>query len=263
MTWPEIVKNVFLLGIGGAGALTINYFKKRLAVLRWHAGHTLIAQAAPDAVFGDLKITFNGVDCASIYRTTIRIRNDSGKDLQNFEVSMRFRQGDIVVFENVWVEGTAWALAWADGFMQRVQATQAVRDNPEIGTLAERQLAFDLNRHRDYKVRALNRAATIAADFLVHTEQGQPYVEVMSDSAGIKVLPKPYIKPLRNEYWGIPAVQAAWTGIVLNIFLIAVLYQYVSEKGLMVAVAVVTTTLSLFMGVLAILTAKGVVGLFR
>jgi hypothetical protein len=263
ITWADIVAGAILLAIGGGATFVFSAIKNRLAILKWQASHNLIAQAAPDSVFGDLKITFNKVECANIYRTTIRITNGSGKDLKDFEISIRFKEGDAVVYENVWVEGSAWALAWADNFKARVEATQPVRDNPDSATPAERQIAFGLNRHRDYHVRALNRSGMVSADFLVHTEQGQPFVEVMSESAGIKVVPKPYAPPLKSEYWGIPAVHGARLGLILNIALIAILYQYVTDRWVIVTIAVLTTALCLFIGVFAIRLFRGLLGLFR
>lgn len=263
ITATEIFKWTIFFVAGMALNQLLQTVRGRMSTLRWQVNHFPLAISGDSPDIGKLEISFNGQPCRSLHSTIVTIKNDSGRDLKDIEIGFRFVEGNIIYYQKAYVEGTSWALEVTDGFRARLERVEHVTGKEDDGAVdAERALAIDLLRHRDYQVPALNRGGVITATFLMHTEGNLPFVEVLSPSSGIRVVQKPVIAPLRNEFFGIAVVDGLKLGVPVNIGLLTILYQYIQMPWLIV-IAVLTTHLSALIGIYLIRIYKGIVSLVR
>src|SRR5438270_9168810 len=79
-----------LAGASGVGGALLSFLSQKFLAKRglftYSVFHSRIGVSADDAVFGSVKVTWNGNAVANLYSSTVDLRNESLKDFDNVVV---------------------------------------------------------------------------------------------------------------------------------------------------------------------------------
>lgn len=256
----EIGRWAFFGGVGAVLTLIIQKMRSRLSIIKWqHTWYAIANKDWSDPAAGKLKVTLNGHPVGYLWQSDVVISNESGRDLENFEIVMRFGAGQgpeqVVVHHSAKIVTQVYFLELSDryrGIVEQAQELTAKDERTEEETAYIAQTAAA----RGIAVPVLNRDQRIEAKFVISTIGEYPFVTVTSPSIGLKVLPKPHIPLVRNERWEIPFPQAAYLGAFLNLFVVSGAYYAFGPSWLMVVFILLSTSFATYYGF-------GVIALFR
>ena len=249
MTFEMILDNqVFLALISGVSGVLITLVTQRLlgkrGLFTYFVWHNRVGVSAHDAIFGTVRVTWNGNVVANLYSSTIELRNESLADYESVVVCV-FTSNTVLLTDRTDLVGTTRVLKWTREFSDRL-AVQAG------GQPTESQL--DLHgKQREYLVPTMNRGQVVRLTFLnAASTENPPSIWLDVVHKGVKVK----FRVAHDEFWGTPRPAAALVGIALGLpFLVAVVA--------LVDVVWVAASLCLVYGILVLLPGALCIKLWR
>ena len=230
---------VSVLALVGGGILggLLTHLRRRLRTLEYTVTHDRVALSADDAVFGAVRVSWQGHEVTNLYSSTVIIQNPTQNDYQN----MKFKTytGDtILLTQFTQVPGTSYILGFSPEFeaLIRVPAGQAPTE-------------FQLNTYqhnREYVIPVLNRGQTAVVRFLTTVPGGQsgPAVWVDMLHPGLRIQFRPNIPHVH----GVPVKTAVLVGLAASLVVLILCGIYVSNVWLAATVTLVVGIIAQLVG---------------
>ena len=195
--------------------LTQRILGKR-GLLTYFVRHSRVGVSADDAIFGTVRVTWNGNMIANLYSSTLELRNESLKDYDNVVVRV-FTSDTVLLTERTEVLGTPRILEWSADFSQRLAMQPGAQP-----TAAQHDL---YGRQREYLIPTLNRGQVVRLTFLnAASSDRQPSVWLDILHKGVKVK----FRVAHEEFLGTPRPAAALVGAALGVPFLAVVIALVN-----------------------------------
>lgn len=240
ITQPEIMWSSIFGIVGYVISVVVQRLRNSMSVLRWNATFFNVANSkwsTPDV--GPLVIELAGVSVTNLWQSNVEVTNESGRDLDSFEIEFNLNDLQIIVHDKVAIDGQPLVFKSTARAMDIAEKAATIHAKDEKSD-AEQNFVNNASAFRGYIVPGLNRNQKIIGTFLINTSgEERPHVSVSSPSSGIDVQVKPYIAPIRNEIWGIPVLKGAKVGVPISIGVIIGLYYLYGSPGWLLVVSVV------------------------
>lgn len=206
-----IATGSFIAGIFGTW-ITHQILNKR-AIFSYNVNHNRVGVSTDDAIFGSVRVTFNGSEVPNLYLSTIEIRNESSNDYEN--VNIRAYSNDTkLLSEQTQIDETSYILEWSESYKKDLQ----IEKDQEVS-----QAQKDLyNRQREFVVPAINRGQIIKLTFLNSAMgNGSPSIWIDIQKKGIKLAFRQPLNMIHGESQPHSAIIGMIGGCLLAVILIA------------------------------------------
>ncbi len=203
-------------GLGGVIlTLLTQYILNKRGLFTYSVRHERVSVSADDAVFGSVRVTWNGNPVGNLYLSTVELINYSMKDYENVVVRA-YTSDTILLTERTDVVGTTQIAKWTDEFSRQlavVPGQQPTDAQLELHGVRREYLLPIVNRGQMVRLQFLNAAKT----------QAGPTIWLEALHKGVKVK----FRPARNEILGVPQPTAVWVGMTLGLFFLGFVIKFV------------------------------------
>lgn len=214
MTLPDIQQlfdNKFLIsGISILGGALIGNFiavyRSRIKVLEYTVTHDRIGLSADDAIFGNVRVTWQGHEVTNLYSSVVTVLNGTTVDYTNLKLKV-YTGSTLLLTERTEISGTTHILKWAPEYAALLQI-------PAGRVPTDQQL--NTHRHsREYLVPVLNRGQRAVMHFLttVPSQNEKPgiWVDLLHPGAQIE------FRLLTQQIHGVPVRLALPLGLLASL----------------------------------------------
>lgn len=214
-----------------AGALFGNFvavYRNRIKVLEYTVTHDRVGLSANDAIFGTIRVTWQGSDVTNLYTTVVTIQNTTSSDYTSLRVKV-YTGNTLLLTERTEIAGTTYSLRFTEDYLRSINV-------PSSATPTEDQ--FHLVRHqREYVIPVLNRGQRVILHYLtsVPTSNEGPsvWVDLLHPSAQI------VFRPLVQQIHGVPVRLALPLGLFVCLAIFVAISTFISEPWAAAAIAMV------------------------
>ena len=214
-----------------AGALLGNFvavYRSRIKVLEYTVTHDRIGLSADDAIFGNVRVTWQGHDLTNLYISVVTVGNDTSVDYTNLKLKV-YTGSTLLLTERTEISGTTHILRWTPEYTTLLQI-------PAGGTPTNQQ--FDAYRHsREYLVPVLNRGQRAIMRFLTTVpNQNEPpgiWVDLLHPGAQVE------FRQLTQQIHGVPVRLALPLGLFASLAVLIAVSFLVTEVWAAAIVAMV------------------------
>lgn len=166
------------IGTYVAGVISSHLWEKfihRLTILRFTVSSVPIGISAENPAFGKVEIKHNNQSVNNLYFTTVRILNETSRDISNIEIEIGCdSQGVILVSQAMNLTSTKY-IYFTDKYSKML--TDSKPDD-----------SLSVLRFRDYSIPVLNRGHIIEVSMLIDSVvRTQPVITVGCDHLGVKM----------------------------------------------------------------------------
>lgn len=215
-------------GVGGAllMLLTQQILNKR-GLFTYFVHHFRVGVSADDAVFGSVRVTWNGNAVANLYSSTVELMNESMKDFEKVVVRA-FTNDTILLTERTEIVGTTHIVNWSDEFKKELEVAPGQ-------TPSDAQVDIH-SRRRDYLVPVLNRGQVVRFHFLnaARTDK-QPSIWLDVLHKGVKLK----FQVPQNLILGVAQPRAALVGAILGFILVGIIIASINAVWIAALVSLV------------------------
>ncbi len=210
---------VFIAVASAIGSIIVTLLTQqvlnRRGRFRYFVSHYQVGLSADDAIFGSVRVTWNGNMVANLFSSTAELVNESMRDYANIAVRV-FTTDTVLLTERTEIVGTTHALRWTDAFSQRLHVP--------LGQEATQEQLQLYGGQRDYFIPTMNRGQIVRFTFLNAARFDRPptiWLDVLHP--GVKL----EFRVAHNQIFGVPQPAAALVGCLLGIVILAVILAYV------------------------------------
>jgi hypothetical protein len=223
-----------------AGALLMHLWKKfinRISVLRYSVFYQHIAISSNLPGIGSIEVLHNSIPVKSLYFSTVKIINDTNRDLSNIEFNLTCDPNSIIITSQGMNKSSGKNVDFTDRYSKLLS-----NDKEEN---VKNILSF-----RDYLVPVINRGDTIEFTLLIVNELANfPFVTVSCDCIGVKI--KFQAEP-RQKLFGESTPLSAIIGIIITTIVCYLLIYFNLSPTLGVWLAFLLGLTTTFFGLLVI-----------
>jgi hypothetical protein len=211
-----LLENKYFIGIGsalGSVLLTIltQHVLNRRIRLRYFVLHNRVGVSTDDAIFGSVKVTWNGNVIANLFLSTVELVNESMRDYENIVVRA-FTDDTVLLTERTEIVGTTHFLKRTDEFSRELRVEPGQQP-----TQAQTDLYC---RQRNFLIPTMNRGQAVRFTFLNAAKtQNQPSIWLDVLHKGIKL----EFGVAHNQILGVAQPTAALVGSVIGLFIIGLI----------------------------------------
>ena len=227
-----VLDNKYVVAISAAlvsiiGTLITQHVLNRRARFRYSVIHGRLGVSANDAIFGIIRVTWNGNAVANLYSSTIDLVNESMRDFENVVVRV-FTNDTILLTQRTEIVGTTRILEWTPEYAEKLRVPDGQQPN---------QQQFDLyNRQREFLVPTMNRGQVVRLTFLNAAKtQEQPTLWLDVLHKGVKL----EFGVAQNQILGVSQPMAALVGSIEGLIVVAGIVVFVPCVWLAASVAFV------------------------
>jgi len=203
----DLLDSRWILGVvcAAAGAFLGNFvaaYRSRIRFIEYTVNHQPLGLSAEDAVFGSVRVTWQGNEVTNLFLSTVTIHNTTFVDYTNL-VFRIFTGTTLLLTEHSEVADSSFMPMATEEFVRLI--------TPPAGT-APTEAQFNLVRHRrEYAVPVLNRGQRIIFTYLttVPTVGEAPLVWVDMLHPGAQIM----FRPAVGEIHGVPVRLALPLGL--------------------------------------------------
>lgn len=228
-------------GVGGVIlTLLTQYILNKRGLFTYSVRHDRVSVSADDAIFGSVRVTWNGNPVGNLYLSTVELINYSMKDYENVVVRA-YSSDTILLTERTDIVGTTQIAKWTDEFSEQLAVIPGQQPtDPQIKLHGMR---------REYLLPLVNRGQVVRFHFLnaAKTQDG-PTIWLEALHKGVKVR----FRPARNEILGVSQPTAVWVGMALGLAFLVALIKFVHILWLAAFCAFVYGLFAQIPGVLAV-----------
>ncbi len=217
MTLPDIqqlldskllVSGISLL----AGALLGNFiaaYRSRIKILEYTVTHDRIGLSADDAIFGNVRVTWQGHEVTNLYSSVVTVLNGTTVDYTNLKLKV-YTGSTLLLTERTEISGTTHILHWTPEYAALLQI-------PADGVPTDQQ--FNTHRHsREYHIPVLNRGQRAVMHFLTtvpnRNEKPAIWADLLHPGAQIQ------FRLLTQQIHGVPVRLALPLGLLASLFVL-------------------------------------------
>lgn len=226
MTLPDIQQlldsKILLSGISIlVGALLGNFisvYRGRIKVLEYTVTHDRIGLSADDAIFGNVRVTWQGHNLTNLYSSVVTVVNGTSVDYTNLKLKV-YTGNTLLLTERTEISGTTHVLHWTPEYAATLQI-------PAGGAPTDQQ--FNTYRHsREYHVPVLNRGQRAVMHILTtipnQNESPLIWVDLLHPGAQIQ------FRLLTQQIHGVPVKLALPLGLLASIAVLIAVSFLLSE----------------------------------
>lgn len=222
MNIVDILQNEFapLIGGGLAGVITA-WFTQRVLSKRgtftYVVNHNRVGMSTDDAIFGNVKVTWNDTPIANLYLSTVELKNESMNDYENVVVKA-YTNNTNLLSEQTQIIDTPNILEHSDKYKELLNIKDGESPTDE---------QFDIyNRQREYLIPIMNRGQAIKLTYLNAAKTTEiPSIWLSVIQKGVKLR----FKPPQNEILGVPQPRAAFAGLIIGLIIVCMLVAIVDN----------------------------------
>lgn len=202
----------FLAVLSALGGVLLTVFTQQLlnrrGRFRYSVLHNRVGISTDDAIFGSVKVTWNGNFVPNLFLSTVELTNESMRDFENVVIKV-FSNDTLLLSEATEIVGTTHILKWTDEFAAQTQVMPGQQPT---------QKQFELYYgQRSYLLPVANRGQLIRLSFLnAPKTNNQPSIWLDVLHRGVKL----EYGIRHNQTLGIPQPTAGWIGLIIGIFLV-------------------------------------------
>ncbi|MGA2138598.1 MAG: hypothetical protein ABSH14_07025 [Verrucomicrobiia bacterium] len=208
-------------GVGGVALtlITQQVLNKR-GLFTYFVRHSLVGASGDDAVFGSVRVTWNGNAVTNLYSSTAELINQSLKDYENIVVRA-YTSDTVFLTDRTEIVGTTHIAKWTDEFLKQLEVAPGTKPSP-------RQI--ELHSHqRDYLLPTMNRGQSVRFHFLNAAQtQNRPSIWLDVLHKGVRLR----FRVPQNEIMGVPQPRAALWGCVLGLLLFGLIIAFIQSVWL-------------------------------
>jgi hypothetical protein len=202
--------------------------------------HDRVSVSADDAVFGSVRVTWNGNPVGNLFLSTVELINYSMKDYERV-VIRAFTSDTILLTERTDILGTTQVARWTEEFSRQLGVVAGQQP-----TAAQVELH---GRRREYLLPIVNRGQIVRLHFLNAAKtQAVPTIWLEALHKGVKV----EFRPARNEILGVPQSTAIWVGMALGLVFLGIIIKFIHILALAAFFAFVYGPFAQIPGVVAV-----------
>jgi hypothetical protein len=215
-----ILNNRYVLGVAAAAGgvlltLLTQYILNKRGLFTYSVRHDRIGVSADDAVFGSVRVTWNGNPVRNLYSSTVELINYSMKDYENVIVRA-FTNDTVLLTERTEIVDTTQIANWTAEFSASL--TVAPGQQPT-------QAQIDLHGiRREYLLPIMNRGQLVRFHFLNAAKtQAGPSIWLDVLHKGVKTK----FRPARPEILGVALTTSIWIGMAIGLVFLIVLIKFI------------------------------------
>lgn len=240
-----LLSNPWALAVGSAflGAFLTIAVQRALGkrgLFTYNVWHDRVGISAEDAVFGSVKVTWNGNEVARLFTSTIELRNESLNDYEDVVVRV-FSSDTFLLTERVEIVGSTHAPVWTSDFA----GTVAVPSGQQA-TQAQLDLVYG---QRDYRVPTMNRGQVVRFTYLnaaKGTDTPSLWLDILHKGVKVK------FRVVPQQFLGVPQHIAVLIGALLGIIVLALVVRYIETLWLAALISMLYGLLVLLPGALLV-----------
>lgn len=195
-----------------AGALLGNFiavYRGRIKILEYTVTHDRIGLSADDAIFGNVRVTWQGHEVTNLYSSVVTVMNGTTVDYTNLKVKI-YTGTTLLLTERTEIAGTTHILRWTPEFAAQLQV-------PADGVPTDQQ--FNTHRHsREYLIPVLNRGQRAVMHFLTtvpnQNEGPAIWAELLHPGAQLE------FRLLTQQIHGVPVRLALPLGLLTSLIVL-------------------------------------------
>ncbi|MYF98474.1 hypothetical protein F4212_04970 [Candidatus Poribacteria bacterium] len=249
--------------------LLVILVRNRRALLTYHVRHDRIGVSTYDNIHGEVLVTVGDSPVQNLYMSNVWLVNRSMRDVENLEVKVWTGNEQMqLMTEKTHIEGTVEFLKHTAEYedmkkslqnsIEEIERARAAGDDVTAAQIHQTQAAnWEMwSNQRWYEVPVLARGQTIRFTYMTNIlSDVDPVIFISCQKAGIRVKYKQPYQPIWH-LWGVPLVEASFTGTVIGILVWLVVINSISILWL-------AALLCLFVGLLAGIPGAAGVRLYR
>lgn len=191
-------------GIGALLTLVIQRIVNKRGLFTFVVRHNKVGESTDDAIFGTVRVTWNGNVINHLYLSTAELTNESLKDFDNVVVKV-FTNDAHLLTERPELVGTTRIPQWTEQFANTLHVGSGETPTQEQTRLFHKQ--------REYLLPTMNRGQVVRVAYLnAALTEHQPSLWVDIVHKGVKLR----LRAPHNVFMGVPQPQAALVGSALG-----------------------------------------------
>lgn len=201
--------------VGSLLTIAVHILLKKRGRFSYFTTHNRIGLSGDDAVFGSVRVTWQGTELPNLYASTITLTNQSLNDYENVKVRV-YTNDTRLLNERTELVGTTQIIDWDPEFRDTLQ-----RDDQ--AQFSDEQLA-NYRRNRVYLIPTFNRGQRATFTYLNSAEDSNqiPTVWLDINHPGVKLK---FSIPQRMIL-GVPQPAAAFTGLIFGLVVLYCILSY-------------------------------------
>lgn len=184
--------------------LTQRVLNKR-GLFTYFVRHDRVGLSTDDAVFGTVRVTWNGNPVTNLYLSTVELQNKSLNDYEDVVVRVFANDTDLLT-ERSQIVGTTHILEWTEEFSNKL-----VVKNGEQATQPQLSL---YRSQRDYRIPTMNRGQVVRLAFLNAASAGKEpslWLDILHKGVRLK------FQVAQRIFMGVPMPAASLIGSALGV----------------------------------------------
>ena len=220
-----LISGISILG----GALLGNFiavYRSRVKVLEYTVTHDRLGLSTDDAIFGNVRVTWQGHDLTNLYSSVVTLSNGTSVDYTSLKLKV-YTGNTLLLTERTEIPGTTHILHWTTDYSAALQVAVG-------GVPTEEQ--FSTYRHsREYNVPVLNRGQRAVMHFLttVPNQNEGPSLWLDLLHPGVQI----QYRQLTQEIHGVPVKLALPLGLLASLAILLAVSLWLTEVWAAAAIA--------------------------
>lgn len=213
--------------VGGTLMGTVaTVLRSRLKVIEYTVAHDRIGLSADDAIFGSIRVTWQGVDLTNLYSSVVTVENSTSTDFTKLRLKV-YTGNTSLLNERTEIPGTTYVLKYTPEFAAETAVLPGA-------TPTEAQ--FDLYHHnREYIVPVFNRGQRLILHYLTTVPNSSDgpsvWVDLLHQGAQIS------FRPLLHQVHGVPIKLALPLGLLACLVVLVLSSLYVEQPWVAASIA--------------------------
>lgn len=221
--------SLFSAVVGGLIGNLIALLRSSIKTIEYTVSHDRIAFSTNDAVFGLIRVTWQGHDVTNLFSTRVTLENQTGKDFTNLKVKV-YTNDTMILGEQTEIPGTTYVLNWTEEYKHKIAVL------PGSNPTSEQFRTY--NHSREYLIPVLNRGQRAVLTYLTsvsgNTHAPGAWLDMLHE--GVKVQYRQVVPQIH----GVPVLLALYIGAVTCVAVLAVTSFTISEPWAAAAICMTT-----------------------
>lgn len=237
----RIVQNLIALIAGALLTVVIGAVRRKMARLQYTVTHNRIGISAEDALFGNVKLTWQNTPVQNLHMSVLDISNASTEDFANLEVRIYSGNDTVMLNERTGISDSPYIVTHSPAYSARIHVPP--------GQQPTQQQFQEYWHNREYLVLVLNRGQKLTFHYLTTVPGGgAPAIWAATLHKGLRLRYVPNVQMTM----GVPVPAAALMGIVIGLVLLVPIGLFVSAASLAAVIGFAIGLFAQLLGALCI-----------
>ncbi|HXU93613.1 MAG TPA: hypothetical protein VFP33_08155 [Gallionella sp.] len=223
ITYIDLLKNLAAAVAGGVGTLLIAKIRNKTAYISFYWTSNRIALSANDSVFGDVRVTWQGMPVRNLHMFVFDVENTTTQDYENIDLRVYSDDETLILNEKTEVIGSPYTVHWSKEYQSRQYV--APETQPTAPQLKEH------HHNREYNIPVFNRDQKLRLSYLCNrpNDDELPMLFIATPSRGIKLKLAHSPSITLNPIWGVPIHAAMFRALAVSIVVVVASAAYIDN----------------------------------